>query len=75
MRRFFLRHQALEQQLDAAAVAKVLGFKSKRTVLDLVREGAFPGAWKPCHNQVRIPVSAVHSFLEKRAVQPEGHGA
>lgn len=67
-RRFFRHAQALEQQLDATEVAKILGYKSKRTVLDLVRDGAFTGAWKPSHNQVRIPLSAVNAFLEKRRI-------
>ena len=69
--RRLVRHAlAIEQQLDATAVAAMLGYKSKRTVLDLVRSGAFPGAWKPAHNVVRIPASSVHAFLEARRVLP-----
>ena len=69
-RRFFRHAKALEEQLDTATVATRLGF-CKRTVLELVKAGEFRGAWKPSYNQIRIPLSAVNEFLEKRRVVPE----
>ena len=76
--RCFLRQAkktpVLEEHLEPAEVAKRLAL-SKRTVLDLVRDGAFPHATKPFPNKVRIPVSDVLSFLRKnrpQAVQTHG---
>lgn len=59
----------IEQQLDVAEVAALLGYHRK-TVLELARKGEFPGAWKPAHNQLRIPASAVRKFIEARQVAP-----
>jgi excisionase family DNA binding protein len=75
--RFFLRRiekgEVLETQLDSDEVAKRLGYTNRR-VLNLVRDGAFPNAWKPAHNQVRIPVSDVLAFMEARQVQTTAPG-
>ena len=63
--------EVLPQDMDAGEVAKALGLK-RRAVLDAVREGEFPGAYKPAPNRVRIPVAAVLAFREKREVTPAG---
>ena len=64
-RRFLASAHGVEPQLSAGEVAKLLGY-ARRTVLDLARDGEFPGAWKPAHNQLRIPASSVRAFLERR---------
>lgn len=64
------------EDLDAGAVAKMVGL-TRRTVLDHIREGtAFPNAYKPAHNRVRIPLGDVLAFKAARRVFLEGrnHG-
>ncbi len=68
--RRLLRGGVLDKQLEAAEVAAQLGL-DRRTVLNLVRAGAFPGAWKPAENRVRIPITAVEDYIRAHAVQSE----
>ena len=65
LRKALPRLAAMEPDLDAGAVAKLLGL-SRRTILDGCRAGDFPGHWKPSHNRVRIPLAAVTAFRENR---------
>jgi hypothetical protein len=70
--RRLLRQPVVEQSYSAAQVASLLGYRSKRTVLNMVREGVFPHAFKPAFNMVRIPVSDVLAFQEARRVRTFG---
>lgn len=69
LRRRVENGDVLEQYLAPADVATRLGL-NKRTILDLcgLPEG-FPNSVKPFPNKVRIPVSDVRAFLERRRVQ------
>lgn len=62
------RGELLEDEFDAREVAKMVGLKP-RAVLDLARTGvAFPHAYKPAHNRVRIPARDVLAFKLSRRV-------
>jgi len=59
----------LGQYVPASQAAAMMGFKSVRTLLDLVREGHFPGAWKPAANRLHLRVDEVIAYIEARRVQ------
>lgn len=59
----------VEPTYSPKEVAAVLGYRSARAILDLVRKtDAFPKAFKPRPNVVRIPASDVLAFQEARRV-------
>lgn len=61
----------LLEDFDARQVAKMVGLKP-RAVLDLARRGeAFPNAYKPSHNRLRIPAQDVVAFKLSRRVTKE----
>lgn len=68
-RRMKRRMEGLERldDVDAAEAARLLGV-ARRTVLDLVRAGELPGAWKPSHNRVRVPLAAIEAYRAARRV-------
>ena len=66
--RLLVKVAPLSHDVPAAEAARRLGFASTRTVLDLVRAGEFPGAWKPAPNRVHIPVAEIEAFRERRRV-------
>lgn len=65
LRRRVLSSAGLERHYTPAQVSELLQL-SRRTVLDMVRDGELPGAWKPFANKVRIPASAIDAWQQRR---------
>lgn len=59
-----------EESLSTREVALRLGFRSTRTVCEMVKRGEFPGAFAPGYNRVRIPVADVAAFESRRGFGP-----
>lgn len=67
--------KALGPYVSAAKAARMLDLKP-RTICDLVRDGHFPGAWKPAGNRLHLPVREVMAYIEARRVSsPTTEGA
>lgn len=67
--RKMIRKPVVEVCLSSVQVGKRLGFPS-RTVLEWVKRGEFPKAFKPARNAVRIPESDVLAWQERHRVDP-----
>ena len=61
--------------VPASEAARLLGFRNVRTVLDLVRAGFFPGAWKPAANRLHLPLGEIEAYIAARRVSAPSEGA